>query len=275
MSNRISIMKIDYQKIMSDRKLFNETVYTPMSEALRLLDERQKDPMLMAKIEKLLQGNIPEVLRKNKSAVLCRQVATPNHESRMFIDISKEYNLLPVFFEYLDDKFTSNNSYKHSLGQLQIQKSESAKDGSHYLEKTNIIDFNMQDGKKLKEVTTLWNEPLVDFHKNLFATYGYDMKDLHFYDVSDWFNNNGQKAENYYVDFLTLFTCFGILFENFLSSPNSEGDFTRNIVLPSIEKVVNLTGVKPLILPIGPLEIETDGLWFHHLSKVKKNIKAY
>ena len=31
---------------MADRKLFNETVYTPMSEALRLLDERRKDPEL-------------------------------------------------------------------------------------------------------------------------------------------------------------------------------------------------------------------------------------
>ncbi|MDO8658877.1 MAG: hypothetical protein Q7K55_09120 [Candidatus Levybacteria bacterium] len=39
---------------MADRKLFNKTVYTPMSEALRLLDERRKDPELMAKVEKLL-----------------------------------------------------------------------------------------------------------------------------------------------------------------------------------------------------------------------------
>ena len=53
----------DYNKIMADRKLFNKTVYTPMSEALRLLDERRKDPELMAKVEKLLNGDIPEILK--------------------------------------------------------------------------------------------------------------------------------------------------------------------------------------------------------------------
>ena len=53
----------DYNKIMADRKLFNKTVYTPMSKALRLLDERRKDPELMAKVEKLLNGDIPEILK--------------------------------------------------------------------------------------------------------------------------------------------------------------------------------------------------------------------
>ena len=43
----------DYNKIMSDRNIFNQIVYTPLSEALRLLDERQKDKKLMAKVELL------------------------------------------------------------------------------------------------------------------------------------------------------------------------------------------------------------------------------
>lgn len=33
----------DYNKIMSDRNIFNQIVYTSLPEALRLLDERQKD----------------------------------------------------------------------------------------------------------------------------------------------------------------------------------------------------------------------------------------
>ena len=68
----------DYNKIMSDRNIFNQIVYTPLSEALRLLDERQKDKELMIKVEKLLKGNIPEILRNKKCGVLCRQVTTPN-----------------------------------------------------------------------------------------------------------------------------------------------------------------------------------------------------
>jgi len=36
----------DYDTIMSDRNIFNQIVYTPLSEALRLLEERQKDLVL-------------------------------------------------------------------------------------------------------------------------------------------------------------------------------------------------------------------------------------
>ena len=261
----------EYDQIMSDRKLFNEFVYTPLSEALKLLDER-RTPEIMHKVEKILNGNVPKILKKHKSSIICRQVATPNHESRMFIQISEENNLLPVFFEYLDDKFTSNNNYKHSLGQLHIQRDGSEKDGSPHFEKIKIIDFNVQNGKKMKEVTTLWDESLESFHKNLFEVYGYDRSNLHFHDVSEWFNNNGGKATEFYVNFITLFTCFGILFENFIFLEGSEGDFTRKVVLPAIKKATEITGMKPLIIPIGPIEIETDGLWFHHLPKIKKNI---
>jgi len=56
----------DYDKIMSDRNIFNQIVYTSLPEALRLLKERQKDLVLMAKVEKLLKGDIPEVLRNKK-----------------------------------------------------------------------------------------------------------------------------------------------------------------------------------------------------------------
>jgi hypothetical protein len=48
----------DYDKIMSDRNIFNQIVYTPLSEALRLLDERQKDKELMAKVEKSFYKNL-------------------------------------------------------------------------------------------------------------------------------------------------------------------------------------------------------------------------
>ncbi len=51
----------DYNTIMNDRNIFNQIVYTSLSEALRLLDERRKDPELMAKVGKLLKGDMPEI----------------------------------------------------------------------------------------------------------------------------------------------------------------------------------------------------------------------
>ncbi|KKP86537.1 MAG: hypothetical protein UR90_C0027G0001, partial [Parcubacteria group bacterium GW2011_GWC1_35_8] len=111
----------DYKKITSDRNLFNQIVYTPISDAIKLLNERQKDPELISRVKKLLHGNIPKVFRDNKCGIMARQLATPNFENKRFISLAKENKLHPVFVEYFDDKFTSNNKYKHSLGQLHIQ----------------------------------------------------------------------------------------------------------------------------------------------------------
>lgn len=253
---------------MDDRNIFNQIVYTPLSEALRLLEERQKDPVLMAKVNELLKGDIPEVLKNKKCGVLCRQIATPNNETRMFLSIAKDNNFSPVLLEFQDDKFTSNNKYKHSLGKLFIKNDDNLGLDS-FIDEINIIDFTKHDGKKLRDIVTLWEEPLVDFHRRLFVLHDYNTTDFDFHDVSLWLKNNGDTALNYYTNLLTLFTCYGILFENFLISKDSEGDFTEKIVLPAIEKVINLTGVKPLIVPIEPMDLETENFWLHHLSKVK------
>ncbi len=253
---------------MSDRNLFNQVVYTPLSDALRLLDERQKDPVLMAKVEELLKGDIPEILKnKVKYAVQFRQIATPNYEGQHFIKIAKENNLSPIFFEYLDDKFTSNNDFKHSLGQIHVQNNLN-KNGVYPVEKITIVDFAGHDGNRLKDVVTVWKEPLVDFHRRLFTVHGYNDKDLNFYDASIWLKNNGERATDYYINFFLLFSCFGIIFENFLLD-GSEGDFTKEVVLSAIEKVVNLIGIKPLIVPVEPIDLENDMHWISYHPKIK------
>src|SRR3989344_6431539 len=109
----------DYNKIMSDHNLFNQVVYTPLSEAIKILEERQKDKDLKFKIEKFLNNNIPAPLKKaGKHGVQFRQIATPNHDVHWFVELTKDHGLTTVFFEYHKDKFTSNNEFKHSLGQL-------------------------------------------------------------------------------------------------------------------------------------------------------------
>lgn len=265
----------EYENIMSDRTIFNKIVYTPLSEALTLLEERSKDKILKAKIETILKKNIPGIFEKHRCAVLGRHIATPNNESIRFISIAKEHNLTPVFFEYHDDKFTSNNKFKHSLGQLHIPKNRKNKSGGRNIERITIVDFNKHNGKKIGEVKTLWDELLVDFHKKLFNTHGYGKNDFHTFNASDWFSKNGKVAIDYYANLLLLFTCFGILFENFLTSKDEEGDFTKKIVLPAIEKVVNTVGFKPLIVPLEPMDLETDNLWFHHSQKIRSIIEKH
>jgi hypothetical protein len=270
--NNKKILTENYETVMPDRNIFNEIVYTPLSEALKLLEERQKDPILIAKIEKLLNGDIPDILKKNKCAIFARQIATPNNESRRFISIAKENNLHPVFFEYHDDKFTPNNNmFKHSLAQICLQKKLDC-NGNDYSKKITIVDFNEYSGKKIKNIKTLWSEPLISFHRKLFESHGQLEKDFSFYDGSDWYKRNGGIAINYYTNFLILFVCFGILFENFEITKNGEGDFTKNILLPSLEKVINLVGIKPIIVPLEPIDLEADSFWLHHLPNVKEFI---
>lgn len=262
----------DFNQIMSDKNLFYKTIYTPLSEALKILEERQKDEDLIQEIEKLLDGNIPEPLREvGKNAVQFRQIATPNVDCEHFISIAKSFDLQPVFFEYFEDKFTSNNEFKHSLGQLRIHDGIN-RYGMFNSEKITILDFNKYNGKKFKEILTLKSEPLIDFHRGLFDVLGFKKENFKFHDASLWFEKNGKKAEKYYANFFLLFVAHGILFENFLMN-GTEGDFSKKIVLPALEEVERLTGLKPLIVPIPPMDIEEEEHWIAYHPKIKKYIK--
>lgn len=261
----------DHNTIMSDRNLFNQVVYTPLSDAIKLLEERQRDPEFIKKIEDFLGDDIPDPLRKiDKYGISGKQVATPNFDTLWFIKLTKEFGLKPVFLEYLKDKFTSNNSFKHSLGQLLIL-GDLNKKGEVMEEKITIIDFNKYNGKPLKDILTTWSEPLVDFHHKLFKAY--DLKqDLIFFDESVWLDKHGKVAKHYYENDILLYMCHGILFENFLLT-GDDGKFTKNIFLPAFEKAFNLFGVKPLIVPIPPMDIEEDSCWFSYNKKIKPYIK--
>ncbi len=262
----------NYDEIMSDKKLFNSVVYTPLSEALEILEERRNNKDLVSKVTELLNGNIPECLNTgDKCGVQFRQIATPNVDGLCFVSIAQDNKLKPVFFEYVEDKFTYNNNFKHSLGQLRIHGGVN-KNGDYPTEKITIVDFNKSNGHKIKDVKTLWEESLVDFHRSLFTHHGINKDDLVFYDASEWFKNNGEQAINYYTNFFLLFTCFGILFENFLIL-GDEGDFSRNIMLPALDKAIELSGVKPLIVPVPPMDYEDDEHWVSYHPKVKDLIK--
>ena len=121
--------------------------------------------------------------------------------------------------------------------------------------------------RKLKEIQTLWGESLIDFHKKLFSHYKLP-KDLIFYDISKWYDRNGGNASAYYTNFLMLFTVYGILFENFLLNGKEE-EFSETVVLPAIENIVNLTGVKPLIVPLSLIDTEDEEYWISHPKEIK------
>lgn len=258
---------VDEQKnipdILEDRKLFEELVYTPLDEAIKELRLRENDLGLSKKITEITKGEIPKPLLDGPAAVLFRQVATPNYETRRFVSIAKKIGGMGIiFWEYYQDKFTSNNEWKHSLGKIRFYNGMGKKHGLK-VDRVNVIDFNKSVGKKISEVKTLWRQPIVGFHHEFFKkTYG-NVEGSNFFDASNWFAFHGGSAGNYYTPFLSLFIKNGILFENFMLD-TKEISFTRDIFLPAFFEVIRLTGKKPLIVALETPDTETNEFWLCH-----------
>lgn len=250
-------------ELVSDRKKFDDYLYfADIEDALVELKRRREDKGLQAKVEEYLaEVGIPEPFRHEPRLTLFRQLATPNIEVSRFLIIADGVEMKPLFLEYFDDKFTSNNEWKLYLGKLAFYEGVGKKGGDKINYKT-IIDFNTYNGDPIKDVQTLWGESLVDFHHRLFdVNYSHHAKDF-FYDGSDWFHRCGGKAELYYRYVLALFICHGILFENLILSDESELNFGKNAFIPAFRFMIEKFGVKPIIVPISPTEIESAEFWF-------------
>lgn len=261
----------DIEMLLSDRKKFEEFIYTPLDEALYELGERKKNKELEDRVKKII-SRVPEALMDGPKAVLFRQLVTPNYEVRRFtsiVDLMDDFK--PLFWEYYSDKFTSNNEWKHSLGKLKFFVGIGKKNGIK-LETLNVIEFNDYVGKKISEVKTLIGQSLVDFHHALFEkTYPSFVK-KEFFDASNWFSENGGTAKDYYKPFLSLFVQNGILFENFILDVK-ELTFTREVFLPAFINVLKETGKKPIIVALEPTELEDNVFWMCHPLNSKEIIE--
>lgn len=265
--------EIDVNSIILDRKAFNDFVYTKLDDALEQLDKRSKNEELKSLVKNLIPFDIPDYLKDKKIAVLFRQVATPNYEVRRFlsiVDTVKE--LKPLFWEYHYDKFTSNNSWKYSLGKMSFYSGK-GRNGGNKMHYQKILDFIEADGKKIKDIKTLWGQPLIEFHRELFEKSYKSLDDDYFIDVSRWVSSLGGTAKDYYRILLLFFVTNGILFENFMLEEKNESTFTKEVILPAFLEVEKLTGYKPLIVALEPTEAEGDVFWVSHPIESHEHIK--
>lgn len=248
--------------IIADRKLFDSHIYTNLNDAIQELHLRQKDEDLKAKVRKMLPAGIPSLMNDRMNVVLFRHIATPNYEIRRFMSVAdalEEHNTL--ILEYTADKFTNRNESKYFLGRICLDKGMN-KNKESMFECQNIVDFNSNNSKPISSVKTLWGQPLVDFHHELFESVFPKFRNS-IVDVSDWLKLHGSTAKEYYKSFLLLFVRDGILFENFLLD-GKEVSFTKEIIMPCIEEITRELGVRPLIVALSPTEIEVDKFWFSH-----------
>ena len=150
----------------------------------------------------------------------------------------------------------------------------SSRHGAKLVEYLNVIDW-AQQGCRMEEVRTLWDESLVDFHRALLAPALNGFPHPLLRSCSSQYARAGGSPEKYYREF-ELGACLadGILFEDFLLD-KTELPFTRDIVLPAFDAVVAAHGMKPLIVRLSPPGEEESPHWFWYPGELKKHVQKH
>lgn len=218
-------------------------VYTPPLEAKEEIWKRWNDHALRQEVEAFL-GEVPLDMQKEPRAVLFRQLMTPNYECTQFLDSARALQLKPLGWEYLEDIFLTINKDKAYLGKMRFRSQPINGNGIRH---RRVIRLNENEKRKFTEIKTLWGENFVDFHHRILTQ---RITGLQLFDASQWYASKGGKAKEYYEYFMALFICHGILFENFITDER-EREFSLSVVEPSIDKIENRFGIKPLIIQLS------------------------
>ena len=256
--------------LVSDQKKFNDFVYTPIDKALTDIKIRKNDRKLDEYINSHL-SKIPPMMGNGIKAVLFRNITSPNFETQWFTDVITTFRELePLFLEYTQDKFTNRNECKFALAKLLFYKGKNKKNEPIF-ESKNVIDINDSNCKPMSSIKTMWGQSLVDFHHDLFLSEFPNLKD-NIFDFSEWVQEHGKTAKEYYKIFLLLFIKHGILFENFIFKSKELG-FTKEVILPVFIDILKETGMKPLIVALEPPEIEDGHFWQAYSEKSEEIFK--
>jgi hypothetical protein len=246
-------------ELIADKEKFNLFLYTDWRTAVQKLKARENCKVLEEYIKKNLPGGIPSIMQHKKSMVFARALATPNYEMHRFMTCSDVLTeLQPLIFEFTRDKFCSVNTFKQSLGKLQMCQGFN-KNNEPLIHFKTIIDFNKANGKTFESIKTYTGESLTEYHKRKYLEHFPHMGNS-FFNLSDWSEVDGKTAKQWYKKFLTLFLKDAVLFENFVTQEH-EIEITKDIVLPAISEIEDETGYKPLIVALQTPSIEGHRFW--------------
>ena len=243
-------------------------IYTPLEEAREEIKKRWADKKLEKKVSEYLNNNIPEILKKEPRAISTAHIASPHWAFFHFWEEARKIGLKPLAFEYLEDIFITTNFDKASLAKMVFYHGKNDR-GEMILSSEKIIDLTgKEEKKKICDIMTLWGESLVDYHHRALDTF-YGEIDL--FDGSVWYKSMGKCAKEYYKYILALYIRNGILFENFLLT-KSEKKFTEGILLPAFKEVYEYFGIKPLIVPVAPVDEADNKYWWCYPEFIKMTI---
>lgn len=177
----------------------------------------------------------------------------------------------PAFLEYLDGKFVARNFNKYHLCRMFFHNGR-GKNGGDKISTLKVVNFNTMEGKKMKHIETVGGENFVDFHHKILKKNVPKIDVGKICDISRWFNKHRKVSKHYYLHYLALFLCHGVLFDNFITK-NGEGDFTEKKIIPSFKKLEKIFGIKPLVVPLTPIEDESELYWWCYPAKIEKTAK--
>lgn len=238
-----------------------------IEELIEELKERVKNKRLGNSLLKYWdKNNLPYInlLESGPYSVLSRSIASPNMEQLHFLEISKKYKLQPIILEY-DGKFVTRNIEKLNLLKINYKENDKIKN-------VNISNINLYQGKKMSEIMTYWEEPLVEFHHEIFREKIIE-SGCKIYNFTEWFNKTRVIGLEYYSFFLSIFLENSILFDNYILSDKSELEFSLEKVIPSIENIKKEFKLKPLICPLIPIEEEENIKWLSYDQKIFNKIE--
>jgi len=269
MKSNINLDAIGIRKLVNDKEAFRKFVYTPLPQAIEIIRERRGDKNLASAVDNFIGGDIPLIFSDGIKAVLFRQVFSPNFEFRYFLKLIESLGIDPVFLEYHDDIYTSQNPVKHRLGKMRF--CDISSNGKEKILCMNVIDFNSSQGRKIKDVDTLFNQSLIDFHHELLEL-AYPNSAKYLFDASSWFHSKGGRAKKYYAKYISLYMRNAISFENFILEKD-ELRFAEEIFLPLFIDAWKAIGTKPMIVSLLPFDSENDERWMSYPQETWNCIK--
>lgn len=253
--------------------IFSEVsgLYTSLSESLQKLKQRRDDKKLQQKVNDYFAPcPPPSELIMEPRIVMAPPLVSPNLELKYFLDVCKHLPIRSIFYEFRKDKFVHLNFEKHYLGKMVFFKERISGD-KEITGSMRIVDFEKDQGKPMEEIKTIKGENFVKFHHRLISEY-LPSANIEIIDFSEWFEKSRLfSPELPYLRYLGLFICDGILFGNFVNE-KYQSSFTNTVVIPAFEKLREIFGVSPLIVPIEPVETDSEPFWCYYPEEVRQFI---
>lgn len=238
-------------------------MYFTAEEAKRELVKRQNDQELVARIESWQRRSgikMPSISIQGHLAFFARQIATCRYEDIVFNNIVRAVGLTPVWIEFVEDLFVTYSPYKRSLVHRYYCSGKGRK-GGWKINKRSGIKVDVYDGKPMSTICRTNGQSLVDYHHMLQDKY---LDNPIRYDLSAYLKSFGASHE-FYLPFLSMFLLRGVLVDDYHAENYHNGvardtdiAFTRNVFEPAWKKIVEETGIQPIIMPLP----WTDGMQF-------------